>query len=606
MIMGSKKDIQKLILKAQNEPFERYYPHEKEKLYGEAFNLASELGDEKSKKIILWEIDLLNRTFGRVAESGEKEISDKWGWIVRNRAYGKVFRNEPFCTWDPKAVNYYKERFSDKRMKNPLQKARYAYAIWAFEHESYYAQKTIEFFIETAKIYLKNNWFGKSYKMLPFCFEFCVGLCLFLRDRGRFIWVLNELKTALETEFSLGEKRWVLDLIDVLSKTTVALRNYRGFDIDASIKTKFKIDFSKVEQLLSYYEKEGKFVLFRSCVNMLIPILSFLGRKKKVFEYELEIPDSFVREADKREPFVASKFYFDALEYYKSLESKYPNKRTLIRLRIEEVTKKHKEAEERAKYREFKTKITITDEQMDTFLKEMDAPTPEGVIENLIKRTEFVPKYDEVVTFVKKLREKHPLQFLFPIYVSDREKVVARHMSESEILDFKIREQLQMEAKFMDIFLKETFHKFDEKLTQDNIFSFLVNSATNISKSRLEIIHKGLERHFAGDYVSSIHILIPQIEEILRQMLENAGYVAQVREKTGLREQQLRGLLENENTVDLLGKDFVEYLKVRLTDVDMENLRNLVCHGLVEIEQCNETNSILSIFIILKLSTAGA
>lgn len=604
MTMASRKDIEKIIMKAQNEPFERYYPHEKEKLYGEAYELASRLGDDKLKSIIMWEIDLLNRTFGHVNESGQKEISDKWGWIIRNKAFGKVFRNEPFCTWKRVASDYYKKRYRDKRIRNPLQKARYAYAIWVLEHEKHYATHSVEHFIQTAKLYLAKNWFRKSYKMVPFCFEFSIGLCLFLKDSKRFGRTLDELNNVIETEFSLGEKRWVLDLIDVLSKTVVVLREYRGFNINASIKAKLKIDFSQVEQLLDYYENERKFVLFRSCAEILVPILSFLGQKKKAFEYELKIPESLNREAEKREPFVASKLYFDALTFYKSLESKYPNKRKLIKSKIEETTEKHKEAEKKAEYKELRTAITITKEQMDSFLDEVNAPTSQEIITNIINKTELIPKYDEVVTLVKRLRKKYPLQFLFPIYVSDKDKVIAKYTSEAEIYDFKIRQQFQMESKFMDIFLKEIFRRFDEKLTLENIFSYLVEFGINIPKSKIEVIQKGLERHFAGDYISSIHILIPQIEELIRQMLENAGHTIQVKDKIGLREQQLRGLLENEKTIKELGKDFVEYLKIRLTDTDMENLRNLICHGLAIMEDYNETNSLLSIFIILKLSVA--
>jgi len=85
----------------------------------------------------------------------------------------------------------------------------------------------------------------------------------------------------------------------------------------------------------------------------------------------------------------------------------------------------------------------------------------------------------------------------------------------------------------------------------------------------------------------------------------HACYTVQVMHKLGLREQQLRGLLENEKTVKILGKDFVEYLKIRLTDTDMENLRNLICHGLARMKDFNESNSLLSIFIILKLSVIG-
>ena len=53
MSMASRKEIKKNIMEVQNEPFEHYYPHEKEKSYGEAYELASRLGDDRLKNVIM-------------------------------------------------------------------------------------------------------------------------------------------------------------------------------------------------------------------------------------------------------------------------------------------------------------------------------------------------------------------------------------------------------------------------------------------------------------------------------------------------------------------------------------------------------------------------
>ncbi len=67
-------------------------------------------------------------------------------------------------------------------------------------------------------------------------------------------------------------------------------------------------------------------------------------------------------------------------------------------------------------------------------------------------------------------------------------------------------------------------------------------------------------------------------------------------------ENELGGLLEKEEVVNLLGNDLITYLKVKFTDPDGINLRNDVSHALLPLSEFNHTISLSLIHVILILT----
>jgi len=99
--------------------------------------------------------------------------------------------------------------------------------------------------------------------------------------------------------------------------------------------------------------------------------------------------------------------------------------------------------------------------------------------------------------------------------------------------------------------------------------------------SKRGILQRGLQSYFAGDVLCALHLLIPQIEDAVRNLVELVGGTVLKRGRGGgLHLKTLDELLRDEQVKRVLGEDVSLYLRVLLTDQRGINLRNNVCHGI--------------------------
>ena len=97
------------------------------------------------------------------------------------------------------------------------------------------------------------------------------------------------------------------------------------------------------------------------------------------------------------------------------------------------------------------------------------------------------------------------------------------------------------------------------------------------------LIKAGIERHYAGDHISSVHTLLPQVEQVLRIALAENGITvvgAAGAPKFGLMKTMIK------RGAGVLGPDLSAFLSALLIDMDSVNLRNRVCHGLHNASAC--------------------
>lgn len=106
------------------------------------------------------------------------------------------------------------------------------------------------------------------------------------------------------------------------------------------------------------------------------------------------------------------------------------------------------------------------------------------------------------------------------------------------------------------------------------------------------LIEAGIERHHAGDYVSSVHTLLPQVEQALRLVLVKNGVpVAGAAGAAAAPKYDPMKTVIRRGT-GVLGTGLSAFLLALLTDMDSVNLRNRVCHGLHSPSACPEGSSL--------------
>jgi hypothetical protein len=96
---------------------------------------------------------------------------------------------------------------------------------------------------------------------------------------------------------------------------------------------------------------------------------------------------------------------------------------------------------------------------------------------------------------------------------------------------------------------------------------------------------RGLEAYLEMDYVVAIHLLVPQIETALRQIVEQLGGTT-LKQKRGdllaFQHMTIDELLRQELVAQIFSEDILFYFRLLFADSRGWNLRNIVCHGLAD------------------------
>ncbi len=205
------------------------------------------------------------------------------------------------------------------------------------------------------------------------------------------------------------------------------------------------------------------------------------------------------------------------------------------------------------------------------------------------------PKVSELKKQVEESAAKHPLQHLMSgVIVNENGKVVARH-SDMFSDDLEERERGVLENMFRQasfhhqIYTHSLIEPVRVQLNQEHPISIdnfmrIVSNNPFVPKGREYIFAQGLKAGMEGDYLTAVHLLIPQIENSVRHILTQMGEVTSGIDSKGIQdERSLNTTLYSEPILKVFGKDIVFDLKGLLVERFGANLRNRMAHGLMDL-----------------------
>ena len=113
---------------------------------------------------------------------------------------------------------------------------------------------------------------------------------------------------------------------------------------------------------------------------------------------------------------------------------------------------------------------------------------------------------------------------------------------------------------------------------------------------------RALAHGFNRDFATSIHLLAPQIEHMVRVSLEIAGVSTSHFDKDGIEtENGLSALIDLPQTITRFGKDVTYEIKALFCDQMGPNLRNNIAHGLLDDQQANSVEAVYAWWLGLQL-----
>lgn len=216
----------------------------------------------------------------------------------------------------------------------------------------------------------------------------------------------------------------------------------------------------------------------------------------------------------------------------------------------------------------------------------------------------FIPKKDEVKERMFEMAKTSPLTFLMPTSIQDyKGRVVATIGSLEDDIDGNLIHQLSQSLSFQAIFVRHVFYKItNESVLEVKDFMEFIQNSPVFEESRLPIIERGIQAYYDNDLIVAIHLLIPQIEEAIRNLIElSRGVVLKKNRGGGFQLKTFDDILRDEIIKHVLGEDIQIYLRVLFTDQRGWNLRNDVCHGMSDIDSFSyqSIERILHVLIIL-------
>jgi hypothetical protein len=124
-----------------------------------------------------------------------------------------------------------------------------------------------------------------------------------------------------------------------------------------------------------------------------------------------------------------------------------------------------------------------------------------------------------------------------------------------------------------------------------------------IPDARQVFFEQGFAAYAAGDYFKAIHILIPQIENSLRELLKLLGLpITKTDDEGGFEHKNMNDVLHDEIVREVLDERLWSFLKVLYTDKRGFNLRNVVMHGIAEPGEFNQTTAAMVLQSVMLLT----
>lgn len=227
------------------------------------------------------------------------------------------------------------------------------------------------------------------------------------------------------------------------------------------------------------------------------------------------------------------------------------------------------------------TEVSVPKEKIDEFFSELLQGTGDAVLTRIA--VHFLPRQDQLEEHLLELARDAPLSFLFNHSILDENgRTVARVGPIESDLEGQLVRHASQSLSLGVPWLRQAIERAKEQnlVSLDDVVSF-VSAGAPFRTSRLPILLSGLEAFDGGDYLTAVHVLVPQIEAAIRHL---AGLVQAPtltpRRGGGFHARGLDDLLREPAIKAVLGHDVVTYFRVLLTDARGWNVRNIVCHGL--------------------------
>ena len=572
------KSAEELIAEVEEDTETLRWGNDRSKKFIEALEIYEKENNAQKVREMRWEIHIFSMLLIGILR--RKERSE--GRFAPMMVYSNGATSPSPKSISEEAMDYYEKRA--ETTENPIHCSRYSDLIWEKRRKHEFARKAISSYLECAPIFVQNGW---DMEMAD-CLQRSTELAMMLNDEAE----INKVKTnILEILDQLSEEkqfRWCSELIDCLLEMG-----------DKVSEEEFRIAINVAIKAEEYF-KTGVDDLFnfqRVFLEKLIQLNKIIKEDEIAGHYRKKIPESYVLEAEFKSSskLVAAHFYQEALEGYINREDS---------AKADEMKLKIKECYEEGQ-KEFKTieiPFKLPKDELDSYVGTfLQFPVVEA-LKRLAQEKSLLPNIEKIKRDTEK-QTRGKVSSIFPRVSIRKDNPVLESRTGEEILEDHLIQNLEINYKMNAIVFGKIIDRLEkEKGLNTEIFSGFLETYEIFDKDNLEIISVGLERYFSRDYVSAIHVLTPQLEDVLRGLLDKKGLPTTSTRNGVIREKPLDVIMATPEIKEVLGGDLWYFLKTVLIDQRGENLRHDVAQGLITKNRCNREIVNHLVLSVLKLT----
>jgi hypothetical protein len=469
---------------------------------------------------------------------------------------------------------------------DPELKARMADIIWTNRRDHEAAETAFEAYLDSAEALLDPESWSIGFDRIERAFEIASML-------GN-----EDLKSDAED--------YVIDVLDEFEGKDPKFLTLNSLELLVDHGLGDLEDLAqRAEEAAEFAENEGKWRKAKQLWMLKAKINRKLGEDDKVKNAEIKAGEAILEraeEAQSRSHSAAAYHFQNAVDVFRRAGD--TARADNVHERLLEAQKKS--TEEMAK---IETEISLTEEATEA----REAVSDEDLVDALqtFSLISTPPKKQDLQTEVEKITEDYPMSALLPnTIVNDEGKTVAK--SGAAIGPDAEEEAIKAEVvkTFQRYYLIEVRGKIQpalEQITREHRIKLrdlldLCEETPIVPPGRELIFARGLYRGFQGDYISSSHLLIPQIEHTLRYLLKQNGVITSSLQSDGIQEEySLNVLLHMEEAEDILGEETVFTLDSLLNSKFGPNFRHRMAHGLLEDTQFGSAAGVYTWWFVLHL-----
>ena len=380
--------------------------------------------------------------------------------------------------------------------------------------------------------------------------------------------LINETKCAiiaLEKEIGLDEKpgRWgfVYDLLYAGKKNLLT-----NEELDEMIKS--------LETKMSNLKSSDPWAC-KAAVNRLADYYNRCQRSEDVKRVLFALGDSYLTYAEKSSSIHAAGYIEELYHIFNHYKLNKKANELLVKLREEQ-------KKTITEFKRIATTVDIPNEKIKQYVEKVLKGSGDEIFIRILFA--HITSLKSTVKSHSRVSKKHPIRYLMKTGIVDRKGRTVAQIGTIED-DFEghkavhFSNLLKTNGVLLQIVLKEAVKR--DLLKTSSMMSFLQKSCI-IGKVRYPVFEQGITEYLKGNLVVSIHLLVPQFEEAIRNLIEiNGGNILTYKDGA----YQLKTfdhLLTHSIVKEVLGEDMSFYYRILFTESRGWNLRNNLAHGLID------------------------